>query len=124
MIIANIAKSYFSTVMSGQIVSHPSPTDFHQLLELYPDLPKDFYWVGESISSRSSLKPELRTRLLLVLPKPIYKGETELWETVIDALVTKYPFIARGVGVDKVRLSFGNARPECENRVPGRYGLT
>ena len=98
---------------------HPSPPDFHQLLELYPDLPKDFYWVGESISSRSSLKPELRTRLLLVLPKPIYKGETELWETVIDALVTKYPFIARGVGVDKVRLSFGNARPECENRVLG-----
>ena len=42
-----------------------------------------------------------------------------MWETVIDALVTKYPFIARGVGVDKVRLSFGNARPECENRVLG-----
>ena len=97
----------------------PAPADLDGLVARYPDLATDFYWVGESISSRSSLKPELRTRLILVLPKPIYKGQTELWESVVDWAVTKYPFIARGVGIDKVRLSFGNARPECENRVLG-----
>ena len=98
---------------------HPAPSDLNNLLALYPDLATDFYWLGESISSHSSLKPDLRTRLMLVLPKPIYKGETDLWETVVDAIVSKYPFIARGVGIDKVRLSFGNARPESENRVLG-----
>ena len=56
---------------------------------------------------------------MLVLPKPIYKGETDLWETAVDWAVGKYPFIAHGVGIDKVRLSFGNARSECENRVLG-----
>ena len=98
---------------------HPPPVDLDEMLSRYPDLAKDFYWIGESISSRSSLKPELRTRLMLVLPEPIRKGETDLWETAIGWVVTKYPFIARGVGIDKVRLSFGNARPECENRVLG-----
>ena len=98
---------------------YPAPTDIDTMLYQYPDLAKDFYWIGESISSRSSLKPELRCRLMLVLPQPIYKGQSELWETAVDAIVAKYPFIARGVGVDKVRLSFGNARPECENRVLG-----
>ena len=97
----------------------PAPPNLDALLSLYPDIATDFYWVGESISSRSSLKPEMRTRLMLVLPKPIYKGQSELWETTIDTIVSKYPFIARGVGVDKVRLSFGNARSECENRVLG-----
>ena len=98
---------------------HPAPSDLSELISSYPDLATDFFWVGESISSRSSLKPELRTRLMLVLPKPIYKGQTELWESTVDAIVSKYPFIARGVGIDKVRLSFGNARPECENKVLG-----
>ena len=101
--------------------AHPAPRDIDDLSQRYPDITKDFYWIGESISSRSSLKPELRTRLMLVLPKPINKGQTELWETVIDAVAQKYPFIARGVGIDKVRLSFGNARPESENRVLGGF---
>lgn len=97
----------------------PAPPNLDALLALYPDIATDFFWIGESISSRSSLKPEMRIRLMLVLPKPIYKRQSELWETAVDAIVAKYPFIARGVGVDKVRLSFGNARPECENRVLG-----
>lgn len=92
-----------------------APPDLNALLAQYPDMVKDFYWVGESISSRSSLKPELRTRLMLVLPQPILKGQSYLWETAVDTVVGKYPFIARGVGIDKVRISFGNARPECEN---------
>ena len=54
-----------------------------------------------------------------VLPEPIHKAQETLWETLIDTVVERYPFIARGVGVDKVRVSFGNARSECENRVLG-----
>ena len=100
----------------------PAPADLNALVEQYPDLATDFYWVGESISSRSSLKPELRCRLMLVLPKPIRKGQSDLWETVVKAITDKYPFIAKGVGIDKVRASFGNARPECENRVLGGRG--
>ena len=98
---------------------NPAPTDLEELLHRYPDVVKDFYWVGESISSRSSQKPELRLRLMAVLPFPIYKDEIFLWEVAIDYFVAKYPFIARGPGIDKVRLSFGNARPESENRVLG-----
>ena len=98
---------------------HPAPASLDELIKRYPDISNDFYWVGESINSRTHLKPELRTRLMLVLPEPIHKGETDLWQTVIDAVVSKYPFIARGVGIDKVRLSFGNARPESENRILG-----
>ena len=98
---------------------HTAPASLDELIKRYPDISTDFYWVGESINSRTHLKPELRTRLMLVLPEPIHKGETDLWQTVIDAVVSKYPFIARGVGIDKVRLSFGNARPESENRILG-----
>ena len=98
---------------------HPAPPNLDELIIRYPDIPQDFYWVGESINSRTYLKPELRTRLMLVLPEPIHKGQIDLWETCIDWVATKYPFIARGVGIDKVRLSFGNARTECENRVLG-----
>ena len=98
---------------------NPAPTDLEELLHRYPDVAKDFYWVGESISSRSSQKPELRLRLIAVLPFPIYKDEIFLWEAAIDYFVAKYPFIARGPGIDKARLSFGNARSESENRVLG-----
>ena len=38
---------------------------------------------------------------------------------IINAVVEKYPFIDKNVGNDEVRLSFGNARPESENRVLG-----
>ena len=100
-------------------VSHPVPETLDKLIEIYPDMPTDFYWVGESINSRTHLKPELRTRLVLVLPEPIYKEQAELWETVIEATVAKYPFIDKNVGKDEVRLSFGNARPESENRFLG-----
>lgn len=95
---------------------HPAPNNIPELIERYPEIPNDFHWIGESISSRSSLKPELRCRLMMVLPHPIRQGDDFLWQTAIDSIVSKYPFIARGGGIDKVRLSFGNARPECENR--------
>ena len=96
---------------------HPAPQNLDELINRYPDILNDFYWIGESISSRSSLKPEWRGRGMLVLPCGI--SDSHEWEAAIDYLIGKYPFIARGVGIDKVRLSFGNARPECENRILG-----
>lgn len=109
------------TLFDGDVWTpeHPAPEDLDGLLRRYPHLCDDFYWLGESISSRSPMKPELRTRLMRVLPTPIYKGEDFLWDTFIDSTVEKSPFVARGVGIDKVRLSFGNARPESEDRVLG-----
>ena len=101
--------------------AHPAPRNLDNFLTRYPTLINDFYWIGESISSRTILKPEFRARLMLVLPEPIGKGDDDLWQTAIDAIVTKYPFVARGVGIDKVRLSFGNARAECENRILGGF---
>lgn len=98
---------------------HPPPKDLSDFLSRYPTVADDFYWVGESISSRSEKKPEFRGRLMTVLPEPIRKGQDSLWETLIDSVVDQYPFIARGVGIDQVRVSFGNARPECENRILG-----
>ena len=98
---------------------HPAPKDLSDFLYRYPTIADTFYWVGESISSRSTLKQGFRGRLMLLLPEPIHKGQDTLWETIVDLTVKEYPFIARGVGIDKVRLSFGNARPECKNRVLG-----
>ena len=98
---------------------HPAPPTLDAFIKRYPDLLTDFYWIGESINSRTQLKPELRTRLMLVLPESIHRENEVLWQTVINAVVEKYPFIDKNVGNDEVRLSFGNARPECENRVLG-----
>ena len=53
---------------------HPDPANFDEMLCRYPDLATDFYWIGESISSRSSLKPELRCRLMLVLTETDLQG--------------------------------------------------
>ena len=98
---------------------HPAPPNLDAFITRYPDLLTDFNWVGESINSRTQLKPELRTRLMLVVPESIHRENDVLWQTVINAVVEKYPFIDKNVGNDEVRLSFGNARPECENRVLG-----
>ena len=95
---------------------HPS-APIGDLLTRYPTLSEDFYWIGESISSCSALKPEWRYRLMLVLPEPV--SDPFLWESIIDFVVSRYPFIARGVGVDKVRLSYGNARKGHLSKVLG-----
>ena len=98
---------------------HPPPPNLDAFIKRYPDLLTEFYWIGESINSRTQLKPELRTRLMLLLPEDIYRENEVLWQTIINAVVEKYPFIDKNVGNDEVRLSFGNARPECENRILG-----
>ena len=56
---------------------------------------------------------------MLVLPQPIYKGQSELWETVVDAVVREISvYRAWYAGIDKVRLVVSamhalNVRIEC-----------
>ena len=97
----------------------PAPVSLDELIERFPTLPDDFYWIGESISSRSSLKPEMRFRLLKVLPVPIFKEDSEAWECLIDDVVERYPFIASGPAIDRARASYGNGRDAIESRPLG-----
>ena len=97
----------------------PAPVSLDELIERFPTLPDDFYWIGESISSRSSLKPEMRFRLLKVLPAPIFKEDSEAWECLIDDVVERYPFIASGPAIDRARASYGNGRDGIESRALG-----
>lgn len=48
---------------------HPAPRNLDDFLNRSPTLIDDFYWIGESILSRSSLKPEFRSRLMLASPE-------------------------------------------------------
>ena len=97
----------------------PAPMSLDELIARFPTLLDDFYWIGESISSRSSLKPEMRFRLLKVLPVPIFKEDSEVWECFIDDIVERYPFIASGPAIDRARASYGNGRDGIESRILG-----
>ena len=98
----------------------PAPASLDELILRFPTLPDDFYWIGESISSRSSLKPEMRFRLLMVLPAPIFKEDSDAWEClIIKDVVKRYPFIASGPAIDRARASYGNGRDGIESRVLG-----
>ena len=97
----------------------PAPMSLDELIERFPTLPDDFYWIGESISSRSSLKPEMRFRLLMVLPGPIFKEDSDAWECLIDDVLERYPFIASGPAIDRARASYGNGRDGIESRILG-----
>ena len=99
--------------------SHPAPESIDALIERYPTIPEHFYWVAESISSRSSLKPYLNLRLMMILPEPIRRDDPWTWNAMVNWVTDLYPFIATGVAADKVRLSFGNARPGRSER---RFG--
>ena len=109
------------TLFDGDVWSEtcPAPMSLEELITRFPTLPDDFYWIGESISSRSSLKPEMRFRLLMVLPAPIFKEDADAWECFIDDVVERYPFIARGPAIDRVRASYGNGRDGIESRILG-----
>ena len=97
----------------------PAPMSLDELIARFPTLPDDFYWIGESISSRSSLKPEMRFRLLMVLSVPIFKEDSDAWECLIDDVVERYPFIASGPAIDRARASYGNGRDGVESRILG-----
>ena len=97
----------------------PAPMSLDELIERFPTLPDDFYWIGESISSRSSLKPKMRFRLLMVLPAPIFKEDSDAWECLVDDVLERYPFIASGPAIDRARASYGNGRDGIESRALG-----
>lgn len=96
----------------------PAPHSINELIERYPSLPDTFAWMGESISSRSALKPDMRFRLLMMLPEPLTYSDVDrkAWECMVSELTAQYPFIDGAVGSDISRLSYGNARPECQQR--------
>lgn len=117
---AQYLKHYQVILFDGDEFGVVDPTDdYNELLRWYPDIVNDFYWVGESISSRSWRDPNLRLRLMLVLPQPILKEDDSLIEVIVNHYTDKYPFIAKSVANDKVRLSYGNARNEC---ISQKYG--
>ena len=95
----------------------PPPQSLEELLSRYPAIPKIFSWVGESVSSRSSLKPELRFRLMLILPEPFIKNAGEDkpvgWAVMAREICELFPFIDPSVASDATRFSFGNARMDA-----------
>ena len=103
----------------------PPPASIAELRDRFPALADDFYWIGESISSRSELKPEMRFRLLALFPMPIARdaegeGEGKAWFlSLITGLLARYPFLARGPSTDMVRLAYGNGRQDVKQEVLG-----
>ena len=95
----------------------PPPQSLEELLSMFPAIPKIFSWIGESVSSRSALKPELRFRLMLILPEPFFKtaGEEKPagWEEMTKEICELFPFIDPGVARDATRFSFGNGRKDA-----------
>lgn len=92
----------------------PPPTSIGELRARFPNLESTFYWIGESISSRSALKPEMRFRLLALFPEEIPRtelGRAQFLE-IIESLLQQFPFLARGPSTDMVRLAYGNGRLE------------
>lgn len=70
-------------------------------------------WIGESASSRSKEKPELRLRVAIAFEKPI-SGK---YFVEIAKYLHKYiPGTSLRVAKDKVRLSYGNGRKDSTNR--------
>lgn len=92
---------------------NPAPQSYAELIERYPAIPTRFFWVGESISSRSSLKPEMRFRLGMFLPEGFTNEEKKAWEIMVADIRATFPFIDDEVGTDMARLSYGNARQDC-----------
>ena len=88
-----------------------------ELLCRHPTLRDDFYWGGESVSSRSFLKPDWRYRLMSIFGEPI--DDPYLMDVVIDVITDRYPSIARSVATDKVHISYGNGRAERYSEVYG-----
>lgn len=96
---------------------------YEEFLIDYPDVESDFFYIGESISSRSPAKPWLNLRLGLLFPEPFPNDPdngyepTKFYEQLALHYVQKYPFIATAVAVDTVRLSFGNGRSDVVHEV-------
>lgn len=87
-----------------------APNSYEELAERYTDLQNDFFYIGESVSSRSDLKPELRFRFGLAFPEPIDCYHT--YQVIVEGYCKKYPFLDPKVATDMARLSFGNGRED------------
>ena len=88
-----------------------------ELLCRHPTLRDDFYWGGESISSKSFLKPEWRYRLMSTFGETI--DDPHLMDVVIDVITKRYPSIAHGVATDKIHISYGNGRADKYSEIYG-----
>ena len=75
-------------------------------------------WVGESASSRSEQKPELRLRVAIAFEIPV---EKEDFLAIAEYLHEMIPGTALTVAKDCVRLSYGNGRKDSENVWYGGY---
>ena len=69
-------------------------------------------WVGESASSRTNEKPELRLRVAIAFERAI---PGDYFVQLAQYLHQHIPGTALRVAKDKVRLSYGNGRVECNN---------
>ena len=85
-----------------------APNSYDDLSDQYPDIENDFFYVGESISSRSDLKPELRFRFGLIFPEAIRCKF--IFDEIVNHYCEKYKFLDPRVATDLSRLSFGNGR--------------
>ena len=111
----------------------PPPLSIGELLSRFPRLSEDVFWIGESISSRSELKPEMRFRLMVLLPEPLATRRDaaeafvsqrdrvgkQTFDVIIKRLISRYPFLAAGPSKDAVRLAYGNARADIREQVLG-----
>ena len=100
-----------------------APTSYDELFKEFPDMENDFFYIGESISSRSALKPYLNLRLGVLLPEPIVNSKKkkkdrndEFFNQVVLFYINKYPFCDESVGGDITRLSYGNARSDAMHK--------
>ena len=104
----------------------PAPFSIDEYVSRYPLIAEEAAWIVESISSRSSLKPEMRFRVMFPLPFPLpvavdAKGvplsvQDRDGRATFDAFILRqletYPGLALGPSKDVVRLAYGNARAD------------
>ena len=95
------------------------PSSYRNLVDRFPDIEKDFFYLGESVSSRSVFKDYLNLRLGLLLPRIVVNSkktlkdyDDELFKQIVKYYHEKYPFIDEAVGKDISRQSFGNGRSD------------
>lgn len=101
----------------------PAPSTVEELLDRFPTMRDDFCFLGESVSSRSEKKPELRFRLGVLLPDFLNDGEVDklAFTMLAEDLCKTYPFIAKGVAIDISRVAYGNARADAiYQELPGK----
>ena len=85
----------------------PAWTGESVLKEKYPELKKDVYAVGQSVSSMQTETPHRRYRLIFLFDKPI--KTVDHYKQILSTLAEKYPLISVGKR-SPAQPVFGNAR--------------